>query len=64
MSPRNGSPPAATDIPDLAALQARDYHLQKGQSKRIWGELYKVLDSSDVIIQVGSYSSISHYDAL
>eukprot|EP01080_Neovahlkampfia_damariscottae_P009518 gene9518-1725_t len=24
----------------------------KGQSKRIWGELYKVIDSSDVIIQV------------
>jgi len=24
----------------------------KGQSKRIWGELYKVLDSSDVILQV------------
>ena len=26
---------------------------EKGQSKRIWGELYKVLDSSDVIIEVG-----------
>eukprot|EP00210_Caulerpa_lentillifera_P005434 g5196.t1 len=24
----------------------------KGQSKRIWGELYKVIDSSDVVIQV------------
>ena len=24
----------------------------KGQSKRIWGELYKVVDSSDVVIQV------------
>lgn len=24
----------------------------KGQSKRIWGELYKVLDSSDVILQI------------
>lgn len=23
-----------------------------GQSKRIWGELYKVIDSSDVVIQV------------
>lgn len=23
-----------------------------GQSRRIWGELYKVIDSSDVIIQV------------
>eukprot|EP00792_Barthelona_sp_PAP020_P005054 TRINITY_DN2471_c0_g1_i2.p1 TRINITY_DN2471_c0_g1~~TRINITY_DN2471_c0_g1_i2.p1 ORF type:complete len:744 (+),score=209.64 TRINITY_DN2471_c0_g1_i2:29-2233(+) len=25
---------------------------QKGQSKRIWGELFKVVDSSDVIIQI------------
>lgn len=24
----------------------------KGTSKRIWGELYKVIDASDVIIQV------------
>ncbi|KAK9074187.1 hypothetical protein SSX86_006784 [Deinandra increscens subsp. villosa] len=24
---------------------------EKGQSKRIWGELYKVIDSSDVVIQ-------------
>lgn len=24
----------------------------KGQSRRIWAELYKVLDSSDVVIQV------------
>lgn len=34
------------------ALQARDAIFEKGQSKRIWGELYKVLDSSDVVIQV------------
>ena len=27
-------------------------HYEKGQSKRIWGELYKVIDSSDVIVQV------------
>ena len=25
---------------------------EKGQSKRIWGELYKVIDCSDVVIQV------------
>ena len=25
---------------------------EKGQSKRIWGELYKVIDSSDVVMQV------------
>lgn len=30
----------------------RDSLFSKGQSKRIWGELYKVIDSSDVIIQV------------
>lgn len=33
-------------------FQARDAIFEKGQSKRIWGELYKVLDSSDVVIQV------------
>lgn len=32
--------------------QAKDAIFEKGQSKRIWGELYKVLDSSDVVIQV------------
>mmetsp|Transcript_35555 Transcript_35555/g.78915 ORF Transcript_35555/g.78915 Transcript_35555/m.78915 type:complete len:702 (+) Transcript_35555:106-2211(+) len=31
---------------------ARESVFEKGTSKRIWGELYKVLDSSDVIIQV------------
>ena len=31
---------------------ARDSLFDKGQSKRIWGELYKVIDSSDVVIQV------------
>ena len=30
----------------------RDKLFEKGQSKRIWGELYKVIDSSDVLIQV------------
>ena len=24
----------------------------KGQSKRIWGELFKVIDSSDIVMQV------------
>ena len=31
---------------------ARHSMFDKGQSKRIWGELYKVIDSSDVVIQV------------
>ncbi|MGH6878235.1 MAG: hypothetical protein ACREHV_12810, partial [Rhizomicrobium sp.] len=30
----------------------QDHVFKKGQSKRIWNELYKVLDSSDVIIHV------------
>nr|XP_046254383.1 nucleolar GTP-binding protein 2 [Scatophagus argus] len=32
--------------------ESREEIFKKGQSKRIWGELYKVIDSSDVIIQV------------
>lgn len=28
---------------------------EKGQSKRIWGELYKVIDSSDVVVQVMTF---------
>jgi ribosome biogenesis GTPase A len=31
----------------------KDFHISdRGKSKRLWGELYKVIDSSDVIIQV------------
>ena len=30
----------------------RDNLFDKGHSKRLWGELYKVIDSSDVVIQV------------
>ncbi|XP_043974001.1 nucleolar GTP-binding protein 2 [Gambusia affinis] len=32
--------------------EVREEIFKKGQSKRIWGELYKVIDSSDFIIQV------------
>jgi nuclear GTP-binding protein len=32
--------------------QARESIFTKGQSKRIWNELYKVIDSSDVILHV------------
>jgi hypothetical protein len=44
----------AADPFNLDALPdaRRDPVFEKGQSKRIWGELYKVLDSSDVVIQV------------
>ena len=39
---------ASTGARDTARAPA----FEKGQSKRIWGELYKVLDSSDVVVQV------------
>ena len=32
--------------------QAAHKMFSKGQSRRIWSELYKVLDSSDVVMQV------------
>lgn len=36
---------------------------EKGQSKRIWGELYKVIDSSDVVLQVSvaTFFPCEHY---
>lgn len=44
---------------DSNIIQDMDYKIEtmemimkKGQSKRIWNELYKVIDSSDVVIQV------------
>ncbi|XP_013772709.1 nucleolar GTP-binding protein 2-like [Limulus polyphemus] len=38
---------------DVATKQEpREMIMTKGQSKRIWNELYKVIDSADVIIQV------------
>ena len=40
----------ATEIDESTDL--RDPILNKGQSKRIWNELYKVIDSSDVLIHV------------
>ena len=29
-----------------------EVYCKAGQSKRVWGELYKVIDSSDVVVQV------------
>eukprot|EP00798_Chlamydomonas_sp_ICE-L_P023349 gene23349-30600_t len=41
------------EIHDGTFKEARpEASFSKGQSKRIWGELYKVVDSSDIIIQV------------
>lgn len=37
---------------DGALTAAREAIFSKGQSKRIWNELYKVIDSSDVVIHV------------
>jgi nuclear GTP-binding protein len=38
--------------PDVELAAAREPIFSKGQSKRIWNELYKVIDSSDVVIHV------------
>ncbi|XP_076242995.1 nucleostemin 2 [Calliopsis andreniformis] len=39
--------------PDTGTRDAqRDWVMSAGQSKRIWNELYKVIDSSDVVLQV------------
>ncbi len=43
---------APQSLADELKDQVKESLFEKGQSKRIWGELYKVLDSSDVIIQV------------
>lgn len=37
---------------DGVFAEAQDKRMQAGQSRRIWNELYKVVDSSDVIIHV------------
>ena len=38
---------------------ARDKIFEKGQSRRIWAELYKVIDSSDVVIQVSQQQQVA-----
>ena len=40
-----------TDEPDTKDA-VREYIFAAGKSKRIWNELYKVIDSSDVVLQV------------
>lgn len=46
------------DLPDSYDM-SREWIMKAGLSKRIWGELYKVIDSSDVIIQVLSHIFLS-----
>ena len=36
----------------VARPEGKDIVFRAGHSRRIWSELYKVIDSSDVIIQV------------
>eukprot|EP00475_Leptophrys_vorax_P045538 TRINITY_DN947_c0_g1_i1.p1 TRINITY_DN947_c0_g1~~TRINITY_DN947_c0_g1_i1.p1 ORF type:complete len:572 (+),score=187.92 TRINITY_DN947_c0_g1_i1:56-1771(+) len=43
---------ASRDTTNDEKTERRRDIFDKGQSKRIWGELYKVIDSSDVLIQV------------
>jgi nuclear GTP-binding protein len=40
------------EVEDASLQVAREPIFNKGQSKRIWNELYKVIDSSDVVIHV------------
>jgi len=46
-----GDKDRVTERPDAEPAQ-REWIFGAGQSKRIWNELYKVIDSSDVVIQV------------
>ena len=49
-----------TEEPDYKP-EPRECIFSKGQSKRLWNELYKVVDSSDVIIQVYIYEVYCMY---
>ncbi|PIA45543.1 hypothetical protein AQUCO_01600024v1 [Aquilegia coerulea] len=46
------NPAIEGDEEDGVRDRVRHTMFDKGQSKRIWGELYKVIDSSDVVVQV------------
>ncbi|KAF2818790.1 NGP1NT-domain-containing protein [Ophiobolus disseminans] len=52
LSGTSGDVEADNDNPDGDFAQAREFIFMKGTSKRIWNELYKVIDSSDVILHV------------
>lgn len=49
---KHGATTSAEGVEDGFRDLVRHTMFEKGQSKRIWGELYKVIDSSDVVIQV------------
>jgi nuclear GTP-binding protein len=50
LSGNSGDPEVTNDNPDGDFAAAREFIFLKGTSKRIWNELYKVIDSSDVIL--------------
>ncbi|EFQ99684.1 nucleolar GTP-binding protein 2 [Nannizzia gypsea CBS 118893] len=50
LSGTSGDANADTNGADAELTAAREPIFSKGQSKRIWNELYKVIDSSDVIV--------------
>jgi nuclear GTP-binding protein len=52
LSGTSGDAEADENNPDGDFAQAREFIFMKGTSKRIWNELYKVIDSSDVILHV------------
>jgi hypothetical protein len=52
LSGTSGDVEADDNNPDGDFAQAREFIFMKGTSKRIWNELYKVIDSSDVILHV------------
>ncbi len=49
---REDGEPIEEDDDEETITTAREPVFSKGQSKRIWNELYKVIDSSDVVIHV------------
>lgn len=52
LSGNSGAAGEGADNEDGNLTAAREPVFSKGQSKRIWNELYKVIDSSDVVIHV------------
>ncbi|KAL9940708.1 hypothetical protein V8E36_000196 [Tilletia maclaganii] len=52
-SAQAGLPDDAGELYEIPVTRGRSEPIySKGQSRRIWGELYKVIDSSDVVIHV------------
>ena len=52
LSGTSGDAEEVDPVEDGTLTTARESIFSKGQSKRIWNELYKVIDSSDVILHV------------